>query len=41
MKKEIGCQTLSTGDIVITNIFLEEDKHNMDKTLISSPKREK
>ncbi|KAL7050416.1 hypothetical protein ACKWTF_004072 [Chironomus riparius] len=41
MRKEVACQTLSTGDIVITKIFFEEDKQNMDKTLISSPKRDK
>lgn len=41
IKKDAGCQTLSTGDIVITKIFFEEDKQNVDKTLISSPIKEK
>ncbi|KAG5677361.1 hypothetical protein PVAND_007125 [Polypedilum vanderplanki] len=40
-RKDAACQTLSTGDIVITKIFFKEDKDNTDKTLISSPIRDK
>lgn len=40
-RKEIACQTLSTGDIVMMKVFFEEDKQNMESTLMSSPKREK
>lgn len=40
-RKEIACQTLSTGDIVMMKVFFEEDKQNMESILMSSPKREK
>lgn len=39
-RKEIACQTLSTGDIVMMKVFFEEDKQ-AESTLMSSPKREK
>ncbi|XP_053684664.1 uncharacterized protein LOC128734470 [Sabethes cyaneus] len=38
--KEAACQTLSTGDIVITKIFFKEElDKKSEKTLTSSPKR--
>lgn len=38
--KEAGCQTLSTGDIVITKIFFKEEQDKKpEKTLTSSGKR--
>ncbi|XP_066997436.2 myosin heavy chain, non-muscle isoform X4 [Anabrus simplex] len=37
---EVACQTLSTGDIVITRIFFTEEEKEREKTLTSSPKRE-
>ncbi|CRL06860.1 CLUMA_CG019615, isoform A [Clunio marinus] len=40
-KKEIACQTLSTGDIVMMKVFFEEDKQNSDNILMSSGKRDK
>lgn len=40
-KREIACQTLSTGDIVMMKVHFEEDKNNTDSVLMSSPKREK
>lgn len=40
-KKDESCQTLSTGNIVITNIFFtEEAEKNQEKVLTSSPKKE-
>lgn len=36
----VACQTLSTGDIVITRIFFTEEEKEREKTLTSSPKRE-
>lgn len=39
-RKEIACQTLSTGDIVMMKVFFEEDKQT-ESTLMSSPKKEK
>ena len=36
---EVACQTLSTGDIVITRIFFTEEEKEREKTLTSSPKR--
>lgn len=39
-RKEIACQTLSTGDIVMMKVFFEEDKQNVDSILMSSPKRQ-
>jgi hypothetical protein len=38
-RKEIACQTLSTGDIVMMKVFFDEDKQT-ESTLMSSPKRE-
>lgn len=35
---DVACQTLSTGDIVITKIWFTEDKKN-DKILLSSVKK--
>uniref|UniRef100_A0A182K9Q5 3'-5' exonuclease domain-containing protein n=1 Tax=Anopheles christyi TaxID=43041 RepID=A0A182K9Q5_9DIPT len=35
--KEAACQTLSTGDIVITKIFFKEDPDKKVKTLVASP----
>lgn len=40
-RKEMACQTLSTGDIVMMKVFFEEDKQNIDSILMSSPKRDK
>ncbi|CAG2067267.1 unnamed protein product, partial [Timema podura] len=37
---EVACQTLSTGDIVITRIFFTEEEKDLEKTLLASPKRE-
>ena len=37
-KKDVSCQTLSTGDIVITKIHFQEDQDKQSKILISSPK---
>lgn len=35
-----GCQTLSTGDIVITKIYFKEDQEKgPEKVIISSPKK--
>lgn len=39
-KREIACQTLSTGDIVMMKVHFEEDK-NHSGVLMSSPKKEK
>jgi exonuclease 3'-5' domain-containing protein 1 len=36
---DVACQTLSTGDIVITRIFFIEEEKEREKTLTSSPKR--
>lgn len=36
---DVACQTLSTGDIVITRIFFTEEEKEREKTLTSSPKR--
>lgn len=39
-KRDEACQTLSTGDIVITKIFFTEDQDKaQEKTLTSSPKK--
>jgi hypothetical protein len=38
--REVSCQTLSTGDIVMMKVFFEEEQ-NADSTLMSSPKRDK
>ena len=35
----VACQTLSTGDIVITRIFFTEEEKEREKSLTSSPKR--
>lgn len=35
---EVGCQTLSTGDIVITRIFLTEEEKERER-LLSSPRK--
>ncbi|KAK7864898.1 hypothetical protein R5R35_001987 [Gryllus longicercus] len=40
MSLDVACQTLSTGDIVITRIFFTEEEKEREKTLTSSPKRE-
>ena len=40
-KKDAACQTLSTGDIVITKIFFKEDQDKQEKVLISSPQSQK
>jgi exonuclease 3'-5' domain-containing protein 1 len=34
--KEAACQTLSTGDIVITKIFFKEDQDKKQEKIISS-----
>ncbi|XP_065215833.1 egalitarian protein homolog [Planococcus citri] len=36
---EADCQTLSTGDIVITNVFYEENPKCQEKTLIASARK--
>jgi hypothetical protein len=35
----VACQTLPTGDIVITRIFFTEEEKEWEKTLTSSPKK--
>jgi hypothetical protein len=38
--KEAACQTLSTGDIVITKIYFKEDQDKQpEKVITSSPRR--
>jgi hypothetical protein len=38
--KEAACQTLSTGDIVITKIYFKEDQDKLpEKVIVSSPRR--
>ncbi|XP_049953777.1 egalitarian protein homolog [Schistocerca serialis cubense] len=37
---DVSCQTLSTGDIVITRIFFTEEEKERERTITSSPKRE-
>ena len=34
-KKDAACQTLSTGDIVITKIFFKEDQDKQEKVFLS------
>lgn len=36
---DAACQTLSTGDIVITRIFFTEDEKEKERTITSSPKK--
>jgi hypothetical protein len=36
---ESSTQTLSTGDIVITNIFVNEEEKGKERILTSSPKK--
>lgn len=36
---EVECQTLSTGDIVITNVFYENNSRDAEKTLIACVKK--
>ncbi|KAJ8892209.1 hypothetical protein PR048_004789 [Dryococelus australis] len=36
---DVGCQTLSTGEIVITRIFFKEEEKEMEKTIMASPKK--
>lgn len=37
---DAACQTLSTGDIVITKIFFKEDQDKLpEKTITASPKK--
>lgn len=38
-KAEVECQTLSTGDIVITNVFYEQNGKTQEKTLIASARK--
>lgn len=39
-KIDAACQTLSTGDIVITKIFFKEDQvKGPEKVIVSSPKK--
>lgn len=38
---DVACQTLSTGDIVITKIWFTEEEKEREKTLTSSPKKKK
>jgi exonuclease 3'-5' domain-containing protein 1 len=38
-KCDVACQTLSTGDIVITKIWFTEEEKEREKTLMSSPKK--
>lgn len=33
------CQTLSTGDIVVTNIYYDQNNKDKNKTLTTSPKK--
>lgn len=43
LSTEVACQTLSTGDIVITRIFFTEDEKERERTITSSsssPKKE-
>ncbi|KAL0277827.1 UNVERIFIED_CONTAM: hypothetical protein PYX00_004976 [Menopon gallinae] len=37
---DVACQTLSTGDIVITKMWFTEEEKEKEKTLISSTKRQ-
>ncbi|EEB12082.1 conserved hypothetical protein [Pediculus humanus corporis] len=37
--EDVGCQTLSTGDIVITKIWFTEEEKEREKTLLFSPKK--
>lgn len=40
IKLDAACQTLSTGDIVITKIFFKEDQEKgPERVIISSPKK--
>lgn len=37
--KDAGCQTLSTGDIVIMKVYFKEDQEKGERVIVSSPKR--
>lgn len=39
-KADAGCQTLSTGDIVIMKVYFKEDPDKgSERVIVSSPKR--
>lgn len=39
-KNDVGCQTLSTGDIVIMKVHFKEDQEKgSERVIVSSPKR--
>ncbi|XP_063234532.1 egalitarian protein homolog [Bacillus rossius redtenbacheri] len=36
---DAACQTLSTGDVVITRIFFKEEERELEKTITASPRK--